>query len=217
MTLHLNSQANFPTHNLNLHWRWRWWDWIQATFDNIFYFIGCTLEFRINPHTYMSLLWSSCLLNLLLFYQFSRKIPSYTFIWNSRSIWNSRVQQFEKCWILSEWNDRKGRLSEPDETWLEKIREITSGKLFLVIYSHFCLANWLGPKKQDFWPKNNSVVKWNDQTLWIHPLHWLIVKKCQNLTFKSEFSTSRIIRIFLIYFHSKKLFRSKYFKEIIFS
>ena len=32
-------QANFPAHNLNLHWRWRWWDWIQATFKNLFYFI----------------------------------------------------------------------------------------------------------------------------------------------------------------------------------
>ena len=32
-------QANFPIHNLNFHWSWRWWDWIQATFQNLFYFI----------------------------------------------------------------------------------------------------------------------------------------------------------------------------------
>ena len=31
-------QANFPAHNLNFHWRWRRWDWIQATFQNFFYF-----------------------------------------------------------------------------------------------------------------------------------------------------------------------------------
>ena len=34
-------QANFPVHNLNFHWRWRWWDWIQATFSNLFYFKIC--------------------------------------------------------------------------------------------------------------------------------------------------------------------------------
>ena len=31
------SQVNFPSNNLNFHWRW--WDWIQAIFLNIFYFI----------------------------------------------------------------------------------------------------------------------------------------------------------------------------------
>ena len=30
-------QTNFPVRNLNFHWRWRWWDWIQATFLNLFY------------------------------------------------------------------------------------------------------------------------------------------------------------------------------------
>ena len=24
---------------MNFHWRWRWWDWIQAIFLNLFYFI----------------------------------------------------------------------------------------------------------------------------------------------------------------------------------
>ena len=31
-------QANFPAYNLSFYWRWRWWDWIQATFQNLFYF-----------------------------------------------------------------------------------------------------------------------------------------------------------------------------------
>ena len=33
-------QANFPANNLNFHWRWRWWDWIQAIFLNLFYFMN---------------------------------------------------------------------------------------------------------------------------------------------------------------------------------
>ena len=32
-----------PAHNLNFHWRWRRWNWIQATFLNLFYFIRETL------------------------------------------------------------------------------------------------------------------------------------------------------------------------------
>ena len=33
----LLPQVYFPTNNLNFHWRW--WDWIQAFFLNLFYFI----------------------------------------------------------------------------------------------------------------------------------------------------------------------------------
>ena len=29
----------FPATNLNFQWKWRWWDWIQAIFLNLFYFI----------------------------------------------------------------------------------------------------------------------------------------------------------------------------------
>ena len=36
-------QANFPGHNLNFHWRW--WDWKQATFQNIFYYIHQKLTY----------------------------------------------------------------------------------------------------------------------------------------------------------------------------
>ena len=48
------SQANFPAHDLNFHWRWRWWDQIQATFWNIFYFMG-TVE--ISPiHLFLQIM-----------------------------------------------------------------------------------------------------------------------------------------------------------------
>ena len=35
----LLPQVNFPANNLNFHSRWGWWDWIQAIFLNLFYFI----------------------------------------------------------------------------------------------------------------------------------------------------------------------------------
>ena len=38
-TFCFTPRANFPAHNLNFHWKWRWWDWIQATFWNLFYFL----------------------------------------------------------------------------------------------------------------------------------------------------------------------------------
>ena len=40
--------VNFPAHNLNFYWMWRWWDWIQATFYNLFYFN--TLAEIISPN-----------------------------------------------------------------------------------------------------------------------------------------------------------------------
>ena len=48
-------QTNFPDHDLNFHWRWRWWDWIQATFKNIFYFKIVQLSI-----IYLEVIWRWC-------------------------------------------------------------------------------------------------------------------------------------------------------------
>ena len=55
----------FSTNNLNFHWRWRWWDWIQAIFLNLFYFILCSF-FKVLPQFLLYVL-QCCITYILLF------------------------------------------------------------------------------------------------------------------------------------------------------
>ena len=50
----LLPQVNFPSNNLNFQWSWRWWDWIQAIFLNIFYFLNNNIVLK------QSVSWETC-------------------------------------------------------------------------------------------------------------------------------------------------------------
>ena len=57
------SRKLSPYITLNFHWGRRWWDWIQATFWNLFYFMyernfdGLSLKFKYNFRNYLAQLW----------------------------------------------------------------------------------------------------------------------------------------------------------------
>ena len=69
----------------------------------------------------------------------------------------------------------------------------------------------LGPKKLDFWPKIN-LLKENHRSLWFQLL--TVCQKGPKSYFQSDFSMSRIIRIFLIFLWIKN-YRSTIFEITI--
>ena len=77
-------QANFSAHNLHFHWRWKWWDWIQAIFLNLFYFMKKLQKSYLQQHFFgnksthgMSNKYNRSLANTTFFQLFQKVFASF--------------------------------------------------------------------------------------------------------------------------------------------
>ena len=105
-------QANFPTR------RWRWWDWIQATFLNIFlHYLWrieiCHLCYLVFLKFWYIWNWTPCKKTLLgISYQLdNNKRQKFKYcnskLHNSVDYWWWGLMEFRACWIRqdsSEWS-----------------------------------------------------------------------------------------------------------------
>ena len=90
----LTTPANFPAHNLNYHWRW--WDWIQATFQNLFYFM------QEENHLPVYVSWK-CLINY--YHRSLLKInnPGFSFLFKSGIHWI--LMNKDDMTVRKSWNE----------------------------------------------------------------------------------------------------------------
>ena len=71
----------------------------------------------------------------------------------------------------------------------------------IIISAYLLFASCLGPKKQGFWTTINCIQM--KSMYLVNSSTWLVVRKCQNLTFKVNFLRQKSFESFRIFFSIK--------------
>ena len=92
----LLPQINFPANDLNFHWRWRWWDWIQAIFLNLFYFI----EFKSLHKILLQLFYGNKANSNKTLRKSKKGLVRTAFETFEINLWNWEISHFTFAWYL---------------------------------------------------------------------------------------------------------------------